>query len=98
MKVTHMQLVDMVVKYERLLATLPVELQVKCPRFTNFLSPVGWSHFYSNNDTEELSITGAKRWRMLESPHARTLLLAWALQHFSPENDNEGRCRLDVPS
>lgn len=88
MEVTHMQMVDMVVKYERLLLTLPDGLGEECPSLWMFLSPAGCSNFHPNRDTEELSITGAKRWRMLESPHARTLLLAWALQNFSPENDN----------
>lgn len=88
MEITYKQFKDMEVRYNVLVRSLPDNLQ--CPTFEKFLSPANLINFRFNYyDNEELTLTADKRWRMLESPHARTLLLAWALQRFTHENDNQ---------
>lgn len=88
MEVTQVQFLTMMFRYMELKAKLPPELQKVLPLFKNFLSPANLNNFnLSYHDTEILSITGTKRWKLLESPHALTLLRAYALQHL-PANES----------
>lgn len=52
------------------------------PALQDFLSPAKAVPIKFNyyDDHTTLSITGEQRWRMLTSPHALTLMRAWAIQ------------------
>lgn len=83
MQITRLEFENMQYRYLMLVVNFPLHLQDVCPPFRQFLSPVNLTTFkFGYYDTEELSITGAKRWQMLLSPHAPTLLRAWALQQL----------------
>lgn len=83
MIITRLEFMDMEYRYHELMFQLPPELREVLPTFNNFLSPANLSNWhFGYYDTEKLSVTGAKRWQMLLSPHASTLLRAWALQRL----------------
>lgn len=84
MEIDAEQYTTMVAHYHALKESLPPHLQEQLPTtLGKFLSPaniINWRFNY--NGTEELSITGTKRWQMLQSPHALTLLKAYAVQRL----------------
>jgi hypothetical protein len=69
--------------YSKLCSQLPLKLFEIMPSFYDFLSP---AHYSSCPDPHrqyiqiELSITGQRRYNMLHSPHALTLLKVYAIQ------------------
>lgn len=87
MQITEHQFHDMEVRYRALVAGLPPRLRKVMPSLGLFLSPAhlnAWRFgFY---DTEELSITGGQRWGWLNGPHARAMLMAYAVSRL-PDND-----------
>jgi len=80
MQISKDEYLEGVMKYWYAVTKLPIELQEKCPNFDKFLSPANYSNF--SQEWIELSITGTNRYKMLDSPHAVTLLGIYAAQRF----------------
>lgn len=87
------------IRYQGFVRALPKELQEVCQEFHRFLSPAKWSIIdrgawlykaYIDGGTLELSITGEKRWAMMKSPHAATLIRIYALQRLPYELQARG--------
>lgn len=75
--------------YFDILNELGRDFSYGAPSIQRFLSPSNWSKFpeyigdgkpYISNITWELSVTGERRFNMLFSPHAKTLVAAALLK------------------
>lgn len=82
MEIGHSEFMDNMHKYLALKLSLPAELQHALPLYHDFLNPAKLTDLNPCFDGYQLSITGAKRWRMLQSVHAATLLRAHAIQRL----------------
>lgn len=74
--------------YWRLINQMPVELQEVFPHFENFINPTDDRGNYHTHNDVELSIIGIHRFEMLRSPHANTLLRAWAIKRKGERKRN----------
>jgi len=64
---------------------LPIDQQVLCPHFEDFITALGWSPQYSGyqwNDWIEVTEEVARRYEMLLSPHVITLLAIYTIQRL----------------
>lgn len=79
-EITEIEFLEARINYVEALIKLPASLRAVCPNFEKFLSPANYSNFDSN--PIGLSITGTERYKMLQSPHAVTLLAMYAAKRI----------------
>lgn len=67
--------------YYRIVNSFPENIQEWFPaNFDSYLLPHDSSFFTDRTFDVELTSLGMQRYEMLASPHARTLLMAWAIR------------------
>ena len=88
MEITRSEYHDLMRKYWKLVNTLPTDVQEYCPNYDYFMEPAteltaaGLSLYHTRGNRNlklELSNDGRRSYEMLNSQHARTLLMIWAL-------------------
>jgi hypothetical protein len=87
MEVTGIEFEEAALEYASIIASFPEELGNHAPSFAGYISPSNYSMIEGPHHMKSgacyLSITGQKRWEMLHSPHAATLIRVWLIRFLA---------------